>query len=154
MGFKIEGLTEFENKLIEMIDEKYPEMVNGLVSELGDRLVAKVKKKTPVDSGNLKRTWEKSDLERTGKSVSVTVFNNTEYAQYVEYGYRRKKHFVPGYWKNGKFVYDKSAKGGMIVSSGRVPGVFMLKRSVEELNKETTKIVKNWLIKTLKELKL
>ncbi len=54
--------------------------------------------------------------------VQIDVYNNLEYAQYLEHGYRQ--HFVPGKWEGRNFVYipfykpPKGKPAGMTVGPG------------------------------------
>jgi bacteriophage protein of unknown function (DUF646) len=78
-----------------------------LAKELGAELLARTKERTPVDTGNLERTWSISEVEKIGRVYRITVYNNTEYAAYVEYGHRTSNHKG---WVPGKFMMTISAK--------------------------------------------
>ena len=60
-----------------------------LSNELAQRLLMKVKKRTPVGvypansgltGGTLRRNWDVTRVQRSGYSYSIEVFNDTEYA--------------------------------------------------------------------------
>ena len=63
---------------------------------------------------------------------SDEIYNNTEYAAHVEWGHRQKKRFVPGYWKGDRFVYDPSAKTGMMLRPKFIDGAKMLHKAMDE----------------------
>lgn len=107
---EIQGLNEFAETL-ENASNNFDEEANKKLDIITSKLIAKVKLKSPVDSGLLRRSWQPkkvSNLERI-------VFNNVKYAQYVEYGHRTR---------GGKSFID---------------GVYMLEKSVKEIESELDK---------------
>lgn len=60
----------------------------------------KTKKRTPVDSGELRRNWEISSVARKGADLVVYLYNSKEYASYVENGHatRNREGWVEGYY--------------------------------------------------------
>lgn len=93
------------------------------VRELAARLLSRVIKNTPVDTGNLRRGWTAGaeNVSEKGSVVGVSgktgyasqinvvyrngeyrcaVFNTVDYASYVEYGTRAGKD---GGWREGQF---------------------------------------------------
>lgn len=93
---------------------------------LAARLLSLVKKRTPVDTGHLRRNWAATTVEKHGDTYTVTVFNPVEYAPYVEYGHR-----TPG--------------------GGFVKGQFMLTLSEQELERIAPGILEKKLEAFLKE---
>lgn len=95
-----------------------------------------------VDTGEL---W--TSLERGGKdniwvaNVSAGVFrlvvgSGKEHASYINRGYDRRRHWVPGRVdSNGIFRYQKGAKTGIMVSSGHFVGVHYFDIAFEEVKK-------------------
>lgn len=107
---EVQGLNEF-TKTLNNASNNFEKEANKKLDIIASKLVARVKLKTPVDSGLLRRSWQPkkiSNLERL-------VFNNVKYAQYVEYGHRTR---------GGKSFID---------------GVYMLKKSVKEIETELDK---------------
>ena len=99
---EIQGLDEF-TKTLENASNNFEKEANKKLDIIASKLIAKVKLKTPVDSGVLRRSWQPkkvSNLERL-------VFNNVKYAQYVNYGHRTRggKSFV-----EGVYMFEKSVK--------------------------------------------
>ena len=105
-NFQIKGLDKFIISLNEM-DDNFNRDLQALVEKHGGKLLRNTKKKTPVDTGQLRRSWE---LEKG--DLYVKLMNRTEYAQFIEYGHR--------------------TRGG----KSYVEGVYMLKTSFEKTKKD------------------
>ena len=66
-----------------------PEMdafYTGLLDEMMNGLLTDVKELTPVDRGHLRRNWFITKAKRSGKHYRAEIYNNIEYAPYVENG--------------------------------------------------------------------
>ena len=105
-NFQIKGLDKFIISLNEM-DDNFNRDLQALVEKHGGILLRNTKMKTPVDTGQLRRSWE---LEKG--DLYVKLYNNVEYAQFVEFGHR--------------------TRGG----KSYVEGVYMLKTSFEKTKKD------------------
>lgn len=112
------GFDQLEAKMQEMLDET-PKMKNKFVSQQAVLLEGRVKDNTPVDTGNLRNGWHRT---RAGKGA-ITVYNNTHYANHVEFGHRIKT-------KDGGWAKD--AKG----RTRFVPGAKMLHKGLQETEKQ------------------
>ncbi|NLG90106.1 MAG: HK97 gp10 family phage protein, partial [Clostridiaceae bacterium] len=123
--------------------------IRDFLLEMAFRAERKIKKRTPVNTGNLRRNWRVGNVERRGNSYVVEIYNNTDYASFVEYGFR--SHFVPGYWQGNHFVYDPSADTGMYVGpkDGWVEGRFMMTISMKEIERELPKYLEKRVIELL-----
>ena len=119
MGVEISGLDEFE-KMLADAEKKQRGAVNQFLAVEAELLLDKVKNETPTDTHELKNNWARSDPN----GGMVVVYNNTDYADHVEYGHR-----VP-IMKNGDFVRDEN--GNKKYKEKTVPGVKMLRKSVLE----------------------
>ena len=92
MGMKIDGFSRLNHKWARILTQ-YPEHADTLLAQQAELLVADVKSKTPVDTGTLRNAWRRTEPNNS----SVEVYNNTEYANHVEYGHRTPKGgFVKG----------------------------------------------------------
>ncbi|MCT6924091.1 HK97 gp10 family phage protein [Metasolibacillus sp.] len=78
----------------------------AMVKELAARLLAKVIKRTPVDTGVLRRGWTIGQVKKIGDMYEIEVINNIEYASYKEFGHRTRNHQG---WVNGRFMMTISA---------------------------------------------
>ena len=150
------GNLKFDKKELEKLQKQLEELEKGkardkffedCAKEMAARLLSLVVHKTPEgvypnDSsrkgGNLRRGWtggkkmdaeafaKSLEIEKSGKTYTITVENNVEYAPYVEYGHR--------------------TRGG----KGFVPGKHMLETSEQELKALSPKILQDKLEKFLK----
>lgn len=59
-----------------------------VLQELGNTLLRAVKENTPVATGNLKRNWFISSVRQRGDMFEIEIYNNVEYAPWVENGHR------------------------------------------------------------------
>lgn len=119
---QLKALHERIDKLSKVdFDRFYTEAAKDIAS----RLLTKVKKRTPVDTGALWRNWGVS-IEHQGDQYVITVINGLMYASYVEYGHRTANH------------------------KGWVEGRFMLTISVQELERIAPALLEKRLLKFLK----
>lgn len=107
-------------RLLGRAERDFPRLIRRKKNEVGNRLLRYVKLKTPVakeNGGTARRGWQHKD-EDTYTSI---VYNNVEYIIHLEYGHRTRY---------GTSKYVKYRPNGSIKL---VPGVFMLKRSIDEV---------------------
>ena len=121
------GKLKIDKKGLEKLQKQLEELEKGkardkffedCAKDLAARLLSLVIPKTPVGvyddpsrkGGTLRRGWtggkkmdaeafaKSLEIEKSGKTYTITVENNVEYAPYVEYGHRTRggKGFVPG----------------------------------------------------------
>ncbi|MCD3211816.1 HK97 gp10 family phage protein [Clostridium botulinum C/D] len=88
----------FQKALDERVIERW---IREFLLEMAFRAERKIKKRTPVDSGHLRRNWQVGNVEKHRDSYVVEIFNNTEYASFVEYGHRTRTH---NGWVEGRFM--------------------------------------------------
>jgi len=123
MKIEVTGLDETIKDLKKKLNE-VPEIMEDWLDGHGDDALQRVKLRTPVDSGDLRRNWEKQPIQKSGDSYSLEITNNVEYLPHVEYGHRTR---------SGNSV---------------VPGVFMAKIS-REITEEDMKVDKHNLVKRI-----
>lgn len=87
-----------------------------------------VKTRTPVDTGHLRRTWHVNGPFISGIAITLELYNNAEYAPFVENGHR--------------------THGG----SGWVEGRFMLRDTIEALDAQLPSLISPSLRTALKGL--
>ena len=99
---EIQGLNRFIRTL-NNASNNFDEEANKRLNNISQKLVAKVKLKTPVDSGVLRRSWR---VKNDGQLARI-IYNNVRYSSYVEYGHRTRggKSFV-----DGRYMLTKSVK--------------------------------------------
>lgn len=115
--------------------KEYDIFIRDFLTEMGMRCLAQTKKLTPVDTGRLRETWEISDVNELGSYLYISIFNNTEYASWVEDGHKQKHRFVPGSFLNGKFEYIPNYPTGMVLSDKYIPGEHMARISIEQVER-------------------
>lgn len=108
------------------------EVFKSLTKEVGQRLLAKVVKRTPVDTGELRQGWfdkkNPSDVVVNGYTYSTKISNSVEHASYVEFGHRQTPgRYVPAIGKRLKKSW--------------VDGQFFLRKSVIETENELPSII-------------
>lgn len=133
--FNFSSLKSLQNSLALLGDPQ--SVIDDCAYQLAQRLLQLAADRTPVGQypvssgkvgGTLKNGWQIGDIQRSGNTVSVEVFNPVPYAHFVEFG-----HKTPN-------------------ASGWVNGRFMLKLSAQELQAITSEIVLNSIDKYLSQL--
>lgn len=92
-----------------------------LIGRTALKLLKRAKLKTPVDTGQLHNSWH---INMPSKLVRE-VYNNCEYALNIEFGHRTRQGM-------GSSKRYRPKNGGI----KRIKGVYMLIRSVEEVEKD------------------
>ena len=140
MGADFKQLTEFTKKIEKLNDQQKEEFLESCCKELAARLLAKVIKRTPSDSGTLRRGWtggksqnasayaNSLNIIKMGNKYRIDITNPIEYASYVEYGHRTRDH------------------------KGWVNGHHMLTISEQELNSMSDAILQKKLNKFMKDV--
>ena len=116
----IEGLDEFEKKLVQIISHDYPREFEQMVIQVANDLKDATADITPVDTTHLQENWFVGELVKRGNDYYIEVYNNVEYAEPVEYGHRTKK-------------------------GGFVEGAHMMELSVELLKIQLPSYLRDWL---------
>ena len=131
-------MKEFQ-KIIEDMEKEKEQLMIDTIKELAARLLRKVIKRTPSDTGNLRRNWTVSDVRKNGGNYEIEVSNSTEYASYVEFGHRQTPgRFVPAIGKRLKKSWVK--------------GKFMLTISEDELKRQAPAVIEKKITEWLKKL--
>ena len=118
-NFEIKGIDSFI-KNIDNIQNNFHEDLENLIKKYGVYLFTNTKKRTPVDTGQLRRSWQ---LKYKKGDLYIQLYNNTEYGIYVEYGHR--------------------TRGG----KSYVEGAYMLKKTIEKTEEKFIKDLENVLKK-------
>lgn len=102
----IEELKDYDEKLIAAIpllqnfEEKF-------LTTLANKAMRKAQKRTPVDTGRLRRSYKVTKVQERGGSLQITLYNDAKdngmaesYASYVEYGHFTvgRVKWVEGHW--------------------------------------------------------
>ena len=106
---KLSGDWEKLAKKLEKIATDTPQKVEVTLKQVAEETIKEAKEETPADTGQLRMGWHR----KNDGSFKQMIYNNVEYANHVEYGHRA--------------VYFGKDTGKV------VPGVFMLKKTIEKL---------------------
>ncbi len=155
-SFKFDEIEKLAKSFQEALDERVIDrFMQEFLLEMAWRALKKIKKRTPVNSGDLRHKWKFGKIIRMGDAYVVELFNPLEFSSFIEYGFRA--HWVPGHWEGNRFVYDKAAiklskearaayrekygSTGMMVGkkNGWVQGRFMMTISMQEMEREMPK---------------
>ncbi|MFK4171046.1 HK97 gp10 family phage protein [Paenibacillus lautus] len=105
--FDFSEMEEFRDQLKAM-KKAWPKFIKECVEELANRLLAEVVPRTPVQDGELRRSWTIGQVTMTGEGgAEIEVFNPVYYSAYIEYGHRTPNHQG---WVEGRFMMTLSAQ--------------------------------------------
>jgi surface antigen len=121
-------VSEFENKIQ---GQAIVTEIEGALTKTAGTALNKVKKKTPVDKGTLRKNWQASNAKHFGGVFLIDIYNNTEYAPFIENGHR-------------------IVRGGRTV--GYQPGVFMLRDAIKEVDDNWDKLVGKRFLKAVENI--
>lgn len=155
MKTDLKNLKRYKKNLQGM-KKDIPRLLGKMAVAEGNKFVKEAVKITDAEKIYASKTYERSfhsdDTAHTSNNkITVGIGNYANYSGYIEKGFR--SHFVPGYWRGNIFLYDPTAKKGMIVGSykiketrckngrifkravptGTVPGKWVVKRAVEKV---------------------
>ena len=100
---EIQGLNSFIRTL-NNASNNFDEEASKRLNNVSQKLIAKVKLKTPVDSGVLQKSWR----SKKDGDLARIVYNRVEYGPHIEYGHRTRggKSFVDGRYMLTKSVNE------------------------------------------------
>ncbi len=105
--------------------------LEGLGNEFLRIVQDEIIRRQAVDSRQLLASFTKNGIDNVWEleegSLTLEVGTNLDYASYVNDGHWTNpngvaERFVPGYWNGDRFIYDPSAKGGMLLKQKWVKG--------------------------------
>lgn len=131
----LDGLLDKVNRLSSTIDEA----VASAMADEGVDWRDDVRDNTPVDTGDLRRSWSLTGPDKKGLKFEMDLNNPLEYAEYVEYGHRQEPgRFVPALSKRLKADY--------------VPGSYMLRNGTRRLEDSLKPAVQKEVRKAIESL--
>lgn len=109
MGFNLD-INEFKayNQSIMSFQNDFNQFLKDLLIEMAERVIARTKPRTPVDTGDLRNAWQLGEIKSTGKDISVEILNPMEYATEIEYGHRIVLNGTEIGWYEGRFMLNIS----------------------------------------------
>lgn len=105
MGFNLDmkELLEYSRNLAKS-SNNFEDFLKDFLIEMANRIIAKTKPRTPVDTGALRNSWKLGNLISDGKNISVEIKNPQEYATEIEYGHRIVRNGAEVGWYEGRFM--------------------------------------------------
>jgi hypothetical protein len=163
-------LSEYEKFFREVADagngklkKEIMEWIDGIATEFLDVLVEDVIKTDAVATRDLIHSFERGAPGNIWTSkegtLSIEVGTSVKYASYVNDGHWTNKkgverRWVPGYWTappgdpTARFVYDPSAKTGMLLKQQWIKGKHYWDKALRDMErilpKFTEKAVEKW----------
>lgn len=129
---EVEAYRERVEKAGQDFDKRVEQFLIKMAYLTNDR----IKLLTPTDTGKLRDRWTVQDARRRGNDIIVYIVNPQEYASFVEDGHRQKARWLPGEFRNGKFKYIKGHNKGIKLKTKFIPGVHMVRLSLEQLERD------------------
>ena len=109
MTIKID--TKGLGDLLDKVNNLSPRIDQAVMSAMSDEGIDwrdDVRANTPVDTGDLRRSWTLTGPDKKGLKFEMDLANNLEYAEHVEYGHRQEPgRFVPAIGKRLKADFVK-----------------------------------------------
>lgn len=102
----IKELKDYDQRLIAAIPLLH-NFEERFLTTLANKAMRKAMKRTPVDTGRLRRSYKITKVEERGGSLQITLYNDAKdngmdesYASYVEFGHftRGRVSWVEGHW--------------------------------------------------------
>lgn len=102
MGYEFSEMRLLKQQLVEL--NKIAHQVQMKVAQrIAQLAIRKVKKMTPVDTGDLRNNW-KYEVIKKGDSYIIIIYNQLEYASFVENGHRIVVAGQTVGWVEGRFM--------------------------------------------------
>lgn len=110
MGFEFDAMLQLKQQVIEL-NKRAHSIHMKVAKRIAQLAIRKVKKMTPVDKGDLRNNW-KYHIVKRGDDFIILIYNQVEYASFVELGHRIVVAGKTVGWVEGKFML-KLTKGEM-----------------------------------------
>ena len=111
MSFDYSDFENYRNNFAKFTRE-FDSWIHKFLLKEGQRFIAEVKTRTPVDTGDLRNHWKLDGINRNGDELQVWFVNPMYYATFVEYGHAKpyKAGAAPGGadWVEGYFMMTVS----------------------------------------------
>lgn len=98
------NIKEFQKRLNSFDVALRDQFIKKELNKAGLEIMGKTKKRTPVDTGLLKRSWWLTQPRKIERGYEITIKNNVHYATYVECGHLLRN----GGWYRPRFMLKRS----------------------------------------------
>lgn len=156
------ALKKFKNKMLKELGGKGDtldgrELIEDVLRTAGQRCLSRTEKRTPVDTGQLRKNWEAGKTVKRGWNYTINIENPVEYATYVEYGHRPNWQGMVRGKKNKQGTPKLELNANITMEDGTpaqhwVQGYFMLTKSIDETREDMPKLVEEKIEKKLREI--
>lgn len=135
-------------KNIQGASQKYDSFIRGFLLRMALKCLRRTKQLTPVDDGQLRNSWQISEVMREGEELYVIIHTvGCDYASFVEDGHWQRSRFLPIYYldngstKGRQMAADIRAKYGADAKGVKlrdkwIPGYHMARISLNEIEDE------------------
>lgn len=117
-GYDYSEIKAF-GKRLDRAQEIMDELFREAIKEIALDFLVIAKGRTPEKTGLLKDRWRIGEIQKQGDSYTIEVFDDTEYASFVEDGHQTRK--------------GKGKKSSRINSKAWVEGRFMMKLTEDDI---------------------
>lgn len=107
MGFEFSEMYQLKANLIELNRTSHAIHLK-VANRVALLAIRKVKKITPVDTGDLRQNWKHSVIKK-GDTYIIVIYNQVEYASFVEKGHRIVIAGRTVGWVEGRFMLQLTA---------------------------------------------
>lgn len=113
MSFDYSEFRRLRNNFARLTSE-FNSWIYAFLLREGEHFIRVVKRRTPVDTGDLRSHWAIQGITRQGDNLQVEIVNPMHYASFVEYGHAKpyKAGASPGSadWVDGYFMMTVSVQ--------------------------------------------
>lgn len=102
MGFEFSEVANLKANLIELNKQSHAIHLK-VAKRIAQLAIRKVKKMTPVDTGDLRNNW-KYHIVKKGDTYTILIYNQLNYASWVEDGHRIVIAGATVGWVEGRFM--------------------------------------------------
>lgn len=102
MGFEYGEVAQLKQNMIQLIKAS-GQAHTRVANRIALLAIRKVKNMTPVDTGDLRNHWRHQVVKR-GDTYTIVIYNQLEYASFVELGHRIVVAGATVGWAEGKFM--------------------------------------------------
>ena len=71
--YEFDGLDLWEQRLAQAVEKQYPEEFRKMVIDVAVELEGRVKERTPVKTGHLRREWHVGNIEKRSDGYYIEV---------------------------------------------------------------------------------
>ena len=107
-GYSIDtrAISEYQLRVL-TASRRLVDFEKKFLNTLANMVMQKAIKRTPVDTGLLRASWEVTQVKQRGNTLEITIYNDAKqggadesYASYVEYGHftRNRVSWVDGHY--------------------------------------------------------